>query len=102
MDIYQTLTRDVPERSGALISASYAANYGRDVFATPSPIFSSSSKAPNILLKQGAKLVTESQDILEEYNLSSNQQQKTIDLSGFNSHQQQIIMLEPNQLYLQE
>ena len=56
------------EKSGTLITARYAAEQGRDVFATPAPITSLLSQAPNILLKQGAKLVTSTLDILQEYN----------------------------------
>ena len=55
--------------SGALITAKYAAIQGREVFAPPAPITSPMSAAPNILLKQGAKLVTATSDILEEFNL---------------------------------
>jgi len=57
------------EKSGALITAKYAAIQGKDVFAPPGPINSKNSIAPNILLKQGAKLVTETQDILDELNI---------------------------------
>jgi DNA processing protein len=55
--------------SGALITVKYAANQGKDVFAPPAPITSEMSEAPNLLLKQGAKLVTSVEDILEEFNL---------------------------------
>jgi DNA processing protein len=57
------------EHSGALITARYAAEQGREVFAPPSPINSNMSKAPNILLKEGAKLITSVNDIFEEFNL---------------------------------
>src|SRR3989344_6509680 len=55
--------------SGAMITARYAAEQGKEVFATPAPITSEVSEAPNILLKQGAKLVTSIDDILEEFNM---------------------------------
>ncbi|OGK14816.1 DNA protecting protein DprA [Candidatus Roizmanbacteria bacterium RIFCSPHIGHO2_02_FULL_37_15] len=57
------------EDSGALITAKYAANQGKEVFAPPAPLTSKMSAAPNLLLKQGAKLVTSVDDILEEFNL---------------------------------
>lgn len=53
--------------SGSLITARFGAEQGKDVFAPPAPINSEYSEAPNILLKEGAKLVTSSQDILDEY-----------------------------------
>lgn len=55
--------------SGALITARYAAEQGREVFAPPGPLTSNMSAAPNLLLKQGAKFATSVEDILEEFNL---------------------------------
>ena len=55
--------------SGALITARFAGEQGKEVFAPPAPITSDMSQAPNFLLKQGAKLVTSIEDILEEFNM---------------------------------
>lgn len=57
------------EYSGSLITAKHAGIQGKDVFAVPSPINSDMSKAPNLLIKQGAKLVTSVSDIYEEFNM---------------------------------
>jgi len=57
------------EFSGALITAKYAGIQGKDVFAIPSPINSQMSSAPNLLIKQGAKMVTSTQDILDEFEM---------------------------------
>jgi DNA processing protein len=63
------LVIEAGEKSGALITVTFAANQGRDVFAVPGPITSRQSQGTNNLLKQGAKCVTSAQDILEELNM---------------------------------
>jgi len=55
--------------SGSLITARFAAEQGKDVFAPPVPITSEMSQAPNLLIKQGAKFITSVSDILEEYQM---------------------------------
>lgn len=63
------LVTEAPARSGALITADFAAEQGRDIFAVPGGILGQQSAGCNDLLKDGAKLVTQVDDILAELHL---------------------------------
>ena len=69
---------EAPARSGALITTDFAADQGRDVFAVPGSILSTTSAGCNKLLRDGATLVTTADDILEELNLGRRQQQVAV------------------------
>jgi DNA processing protein len=64
-----TLVVEARERSGALITADFALEEGRDVLAVPGEITSALSAGTNALLKLGATPVTSADDVLELFDL---------------------------------
>lgn len=64
------LVVEAPEQSGAMITATFAAEQGREVFAVPGSVFSASSGGTNRLIQEGAKLVVTVEDILDELNIA--------------------------------
>jgi DNA processing protein len=64
-----TVVVEARERSGALISADFALEEGREVFAVPGEITSSLSAGTNALLRLGATPLTRAADVLELYGI---------------------------------
>lgn len=64
-----TLVIEAGVKSGALITVDFALEQGRDIYALPGNFNSPFSKGTNELLKQGAKIITSVDDILEDINV---------------------------------
>lgn len=60
------LVTECPAWSGSLITANLAAEYGRPVFAVPGPINSPTSAGCNRLIREGATLVTDGADLMDD------------------------------------
>lgn len=56
-------------KSGALITADFTADFNRNLYAIPGPIYSSLSEGPHNLIKNGAMLISSGQEILDDLSM---------------------------------
>jgi DNA processing protein len=89
------------DKSGALITARVALDQNREVFAVPGSIYSPTARGTNKLIQEGeAKLVTKTEDILEELNLSmtaSVQQPELLEVVGDDPTEAKLLRLVSTQ-----
>lgn len=69
---------EAAETSGALITAGFAGDQGRDVFAVPGNILAPQSKGTNRLIQQGAHPLLSGQDLLDTLNLTRVNEQRIV------------------------
>ena len=74
-----TLVIEAAYRSGSLMTAKHAEEYGRDVLAVPGSIYAANSYGTHMLIRHGAGLVSSSEDLLEALGFSVSR--KGMDLS---------------------
>lgn len=87
-----TVIVECNSKSGSLITAKYAMEQNRTVFAVPGPIYAETSQGPHNLIKMGAKILTQAEDILEDLNLKTLPEQKEIQTTLLNSPLEQTIL----------
>ena len=71
-----TVIVEARERSGALITADFALEDGREVFSVPGEITGSLARGTNRLLRQGATPLTSAEDVLELFGLAASQRRQ--------------------------
>ncbi len=69
------------QKSGALITARFADDQHKPVYALPGNVTSLVSAGPNHLIKQGAKLITSAADVLDDLNLERISQQQAVQMA---------------------
>ncbi len=80
---------EAAEKSGSLITANFAKEFERKVFAVPGPLSSKVSEGTNRLIKEGAEIVTGAEDIIKFFGLDPLQRKekysRTLKLSSLES-----------------
>jgi len=82
-----TIIIEAPERSGALATARFAGEQGREVFVLPGPVNQPNFTGSHKLIRDGARLVSSPRDILEDLGWEASEEKKEPDASD----------LEPNE-----
>lgn len=84
------LVIEAQEKSGTLITAGHAANQGKEIFSVPGNIDSYFSKGTNSLIRDGAKITTSINDIVEEImelKIRVNKKENPVDCTELSEHE---------------
>lgn len=92
---------EAPLASGVLNTCSWALNYGIEVFACPGPIYKKENEGTNRLIKEGAKIITKFEDIIEELSLPLKRELKSIGVEiEVNEEEKRILEILTEPIYI--
>lgn len=92
-----TLIVEASEKSGTLITARLALEYGREVCTVPGSIFSKQSAGPHSLIRDGATPITSSADLLEALGIEQKEAQAQSELSSLSSAERAVLLWIENE-----
>lgn len=90
------------QKSGALITSTYAGEYGRDVFAIPGQIYAEMSEGCNELIRDGATLIKSAQDVLNEYNIATDAPKKIVTAVKLEGAEAKVFEIIPSDNFITE
>ncbi|MHB1330376.1 MAG: DNA-processing protein DprA [Minisyncoccota bacterium] len=88
---HATLVIEAEKKSGTLITSRLATEYNREVAAVPGPITSSTSEGPHMLIRLGAALIRDSNDLLELLGLRSEEHDTLFDTNSLTEEERVFI-----------
>jgi DNA processing protein len=85
------IVTEAPKRSGTLATARFAIDQNREVFVVPGSVTNSNYEGSHELIKQGATLITSSEDVLNALGIAKNSEESTANITkDFDEIQKQI------------
>lgn len=78
---------EAKKKSGSLITAHYGLDQGKDIYAVPGRVTDPLSEGCNELIRAGAKMVLDAQDILEDYGIGPLQEQQILKVDALNTEE---------------
>lgn len=84
------LVIEAPERSGSLATARFAIEQNKDVYVAPGPFYHANYRGSARLLREGARVVTSAEDLLEDLGIEEKGKEETAEKNIFSERQKTI------------
>ncbi|MCH7529537.1 DNA-protecting protein DprA [Patescibacteria group bacterium] len=89
---HAVLVIEAERQSGTLITSRLATDYNRDVLTVPHPIFSNTSHGPHMLLRLGAAVITDAEDIVKALGINT-KHNRTADNKNLSERERKVVEL---------